>query len=193
VTTWVALLRGVNVGGRRKVPMADLRDACTALGFENVSTYIQSGNVSFEHASPSGAAERHDLARTISQCVATTFGHSDVPVVMRTREEMAAIVQASPYAPCPDGKTAVGNSPDPKQLAVAFLHDEPVSAKRDSLDPSTHLPDTFAWAPSGTDIYLHCPSSFASTKLTTTWFEKALGVGATIRNWKTTTYLARLQ
>src|ERR1700744_2741722 len=106
----LALLRGINVGGRNKVPMADLREVVTALGHTGVSTYIQTGNVLFDTAGPDTAK----LAAELEAAIEERFGIW-ASVVVLTRDELAEVLAGNPY---PD-------EPDPKLVHVAFLNTEP--------------------------------------------------------------------
>jgi uncharacterized protein (DUF1697 family) len=176
VFTYVALLRGINVSGQKKVPMAVLRDVFAGLGHTDVVTYIQSGNVVFD-------AEREDLdtlRREIEAAIVDEFGF-DVPVVIRTSTQLASIIAASPYTQ---------SGADSARLAVAFLNDVPVAGRAAMVDASGSPPDELALVRG--EVYLHCPTGFGRTKLTNTFLEKRLGVTATTRNWKTVTKLAAL-
>lgn len=174
--TYVALLRGINVRGQKKVPMAVLRDVFARLGHTDVVTYIQSGNVVFDADSDDVAL----LSRTVEQAITAEFS-IDVPVIIRTPAEVAAIIESSPY-------TTTGA--DPGRLAVAFLAEPPAMDRADGIDANSLLPDEFALA--DREVYLHCPSGFGRTKLTNAYLEKQLGVAATTRNWRTVTNLAAL-
>jgi len=178
VTTYVALLRGVNVGGRRRVAMADLRAALDDLGFTNVRTYLQSGNALFcaESAEPSRLADR----------VVDALEHKTgerVDVLVLTAEEIADAARRNPLA------SVTGKGIDPRHIHVVFLFDEPSRAQLASLDPpATHGEQV---VPVGRTVYLHLPNGAGRTRLTTTYFERALGTRATARNWNTVTVLAR--
>jgi len=174
--TYIALLRGINVGGHRSVPMAALREVHARLGHTDVVTYIQSGNVVFDAGS-------HDVAllsRTIEQAITAEFG-IDVPVIIRTPAEVSAIIESSPYAT---------TGADPARLAVAFLAEPPAMDQAGGIDATALLPDEFALA--DREVYLHCPTGFGRTKLTNAYLEKQLGIAATTRNWRTVTELAAL-
>ena len=173
-TITVALLRGINVGGNNKVPMRELAALFADLGATRVKTYIQSGNVVFK-APPSNG---HPLAPLLSAAIAERFG-CRVPVVLRTAEEMHAILQSNPFA-----------SEDPKHLHAMFLSEEPVPAAVAALDPHRSSPDRFVVR--GREIFLFCPNGLGQTKLTNDWFDRRLGVVSTARNWRTMTTLSRL-
>ncbi|HVB09541.1 MAG TPA: DUF1697 domain-containing protein [Bacillota bacterium] len=160
-TTYVALLRGVNVGGR-VLRMEELRSVCASLGLAEARTYIQSGNVVFRGE----AADGTRLAKALA-----------VPVLLRTTEEMAAVVAANPFP---------GQGADPKRLHVTFLAAEP-TREAPAADSG---PDEFILA--GREVYLHCPGGYGETKLHNAFFERRLGVTATTRNWATVQKLAEM-
>jgi uncharacterized protein (DUF1697 family) len=174
--TFVALLRGVNVGGKNKIPMAGLKSSFSALGLEDVVTYIQSGNVVFR--SPTRAAR--DLAAGIEQRVAKDFGVG-VTVLLRTPSELEAIADGNPFL---SGKA------DPSKLHVVFLSGRPAAGAVAKLDPERSPPDEFSVR--GREIYLHLPNGAGRSKLTVDYFERRLGVRGTARNWKTLTKLVEL-
>lgn len=164
MVVYVALLRGINVGGSRKLRMADLREVFGAAGGHEVQTYIQSGNVVFRHRVASRDRLQADLADAIE--VATGL---DVPVVLRTRDELATVVTANPY-----------EGVEPTRLHVAFLASDPAPGSIDRLELERFLPEECV--PAGRDLYVHLPAGMGRAKLPT-----ALGaVGTvTIRNWRT--------
>jgi uncharacterized protein (DUF1697 family) len=162
----VALLRGINVGGHRKVPMADLRAACTATGLSQLTTYIQSGNVMFED----GPADESECAELIADTIESTFGFR-VPVVVRTAEQMRTSLAAHPFAP-PDG--------DEKMLHILFCDREPAPDRVATLDPDRSPDDQ--WTVVGREIHVRYGKGSATSKLTVDWFEKGLDVATTGRN-----------
>lgn len=173
MTAWVALLRGVNVGGGNRLPMADFRASVESLGYTAVATYIQSGNVVFlsteQEATIVGRlrdvlVDRHGLA---------------VPVVVRPGSELVGVIERHPF-------TDLGI--DPKLLQVAFLDRAPDRA--DDLDPERWLPDR--WALDGRELYLAYPGGSARSKMTIEQFERPWGVTATARNLNTLNRLAEL-
>ena len=165
---YVALLRGVNVGGKNRLPMADLRDIFTAAGCAAVQTYIQSGNVVFESA--------QDLAERVSDIVTSAirrkFGY-ETAVVMRSSEELRRVVASNPF----------DISGDPRFLQVAFLEDTPGSEAVSRLDPQRSPPDAFAVR--GRNVYLHYPNGVARSKLTNEYLAAKLQTASTMRNWRT--------
>jgi uncharacterized protein (DUF1697 family) len=161
---WVALLRGINVGGRNKVPMAELRRLFEECGCTEVSSYIQSGNVLFTADEPDRAV--------LEAAVAENFGVTS-PIVLRSSEQLARIVAAHPFGA------------DTSHTHVAFL-----GATPGAFDPPNVAPDRFELV--GSDVYLQYPNGVHGSKLTGALLERRLGVTATIRNWRTVTRLAEL-
>jgi uncharacterized protein (DUF1697 family) len=170
---YAALLRGINLGSRNKIAMADLRDLFERLGAEDVSTYVQSGNVVFASSVPQAG-----LARAIEQRIAADLG-LEIAVLLRTRAQLAKLLRANPFAG--EGDSA---------LHVTFLAETPARARVRALDPARSEPDEFRVA--GREVYLYCPKGYGVSKLSNAWFEKQLGVAATTRNWRTVTKLAEL-
>src|SRR5215210_6222258 len=173
--TYVALLRGINLGSRNKVAMADLRELFAAVGAEDVTTYVQSGNVVCK--SRDGAAE---LAAAVEKEIGRRLG-LDVTVLVRTKAEVAKVLRGNPFLKAGE---------EPATLHVTFLAEMPPRARVGKLDPERGGGDRFRVV--GRDVYLHCPNGYGRSKLTNAYFEKELGVGATTRNWKTVTKLAEL-
>ena len=175
MATYVALLRGINVGGARKISMRDLASLLAELGLEDVVTYIQSGNVVFR--APSGGPA---LAARIEEAIEAATGH-DVSVLLRTPTELTRLVTANPYL----SGDAAGS-----KLHVVFLDRKPANAAAAKLDPDRSPPDELSLH--GTEIYLRFPNGSGKTKLTLDYFERTLGVRATARNWNTVLKLLEL-
>jgi uncharacterized protein (DUF1697 family) len=176
VKRYVALLRGINLGGKNKLPMKDLVMMFSAAGCDDVKTYIQSGNVAFK-AAPSIAA------KVPSAIAAAILSHSGcrVPVVTRSAEEIRDVVRGNPFL-------TAGRRPD--ILHVAFLADKPRAAAVATLDAARSPPDELDVR--GREIYLCLPNGVARSKLTNAYFDKALGTTSTMRNWRTTLMLLEL-
>jgi uncharacterized protein (DUF1697 family) len=174
VTTFIALLRGINLG-KRQVSMTALRKVHETLGHRDVVTYIQSGNVVFDATGTSTA-----LATTIEAALRERFGF-DIPVVLRTTTQMAKAIDASPYA------TDATDATDPKFVHIAFLRDKPVG--RIALDPADFAPDEFAVI--GREVHFHLPNGMARSKLPGA-VVKTLGGINTIRNLNTCRKLLEL-
>jgi uncharacterized protein (DUF1697 family) len=176
VPTYVALLRSVNVAGHGRLAMAELRESFVTLGYTDVATYIQTGNVLFAANSKSESA----LVTAIERQLELDFGSSPA-VLLRTTTEFTRIATASPYP---------AKGADPSRHHVTFLAAPP---------DTTHLA-AFDAPPSGRDelvidgreIYVHTPDGYANTKLTGALLERRLGVVSTTRNWNTVTKLCQL-
>jgi uncharacterized protein (DUF1697 family) len=172
----VALLRGINVGGKNMLPMARLAGIFERAGCREVSTYIQSGNVLFR---ASGALARK-LPTVISGRIEKEFGFK-VPVVLRTAEELARAAAENPFL-----RAAV----DPKSLHVLFLVDLPDPRDVAALDPGRSPPDEFAVI--DREVFLKCPNGVARTRLTNDYFDRALRTVSTGRNLQTVRKLLEL-
>jgi uncharacterized protein (DUF1697 family) len=165
----VALLRGINVGGKNTLPMCDLAAMFVEGGCTDVRTYIQSGNVVF--AATPGVVER--LADDISRRIAKSFGYR-VPVVVRTADELRQVVRGNPF---------LKSDADARSLHVAFLADLPDPGRIAALDPKRSPGDSFSMR--GREIYLCLPNGVAGTKLSNAYFDSALATTSTLRNWRT--------
>lgn len=173
----IALLRGINVGGHNTFPMARQRALMAELGFEDVTVHLQTGNIVF--ADP-GTPPEH-TARTLEDAFAADLGFS-VPVMVRTRDELAAAVDATPYPAA---------AAEPRTLHVIFLSDVPTDTSAlDALDPAAYAPEEFRLI--GREIHLFCPNGIGRSKLATKIGNLRLGVTATARNWNTVTKLLAL-
>jgi len=163
---FIALLRGVNVGGNT-LSMEQLRAVCAELGAENARTYVQSGNLVF--AAP-GSASRWATALERKLAGESRLA---VSVIVRTAAKMAKVVAGNPFVK--------EKGIDPAKLHVTFLQQAPVKAALKKLDSLSAGADRLKLA--GKEIYLHCPNGYGRTKLSNNALEKALGVRATTRNW----------
>ncbi len=165
----IALLRGINVGGKNRLPMKELAAMFINAGCEDVRTYIQSGNVVFRR----DQALEGDIAKIISASILDAFGHQ-VSVITRTAEEFHRVVDANPF---------VDAGPAPDKLHVVFLADPPETSQIDGLDPNRSPGDDYFVA--RREVYLHCPNGFARTKLSNSYFDSRLSTTSTTRNWRT--------
>ncbi|CAG0978557.1 hypothetical protein PHYC_01638 [Phycisphaerales bacterium] len=166
----IALIRGINVGGKHKLPMDLLRSLCEDLGLRDVRTLIQSGNVVFrcrDGAAP-GAASNLEAAIE-NRC---GFRPS---VVVRDHDELRRVLKASPF----EDHEAL----DPSRLLVMFLADDPQRGARKALAAFGPTPERIALR--GREAFLYFPNGIARSKLSMSAVEKALGVPATCRNWNT--------
>ncbi len=173
---YIALLRGVNVGGKNKLRMSDLAAMFAEAGCVEVRTYIQSGNVIFV----ASASVAKQIPAIISQRIDEQLGLR-VPVVLRASEELLRIVENNPF---------LRSGADAATLHVAFLADEPASSRIRSLDPDRSPGDSFSVC--GRHIYLCCPNGVARSKLTNAYFDSALATTSTARNWRTVMTLAEM-
>jgi len=174
--TYVALLRGINVGGKNKLPMQDLVEMFVEAGCDNVRSFIQSGNVIFS-AAP-GAPER--LPSLISTRISERFGYK-IPLILRTAEQVGDVISNNPFL-----NAGVAE----EQLHVLFLAHLPASRRIQDLDPDRSPPDAFKVR--GQEIYLRLPDGAARTKLTNQYFDSKLRTTSTGRNWRTVTKLFEL-
>ena len=169
----MALLRAVNLGGRNKVPMAELRARLADAGFGEVRTYIASGNVLFTAAERDAAA----VARRVERTVADAFDVTTT-AVMRTFAEVRALAEAHPFGD------------DTSRTYVTFLAEEPDAAAVAGLEELDLGRERLHLA--GRDAILHLPDGVGGAQLTAATLEQRLGVAATNRNWRTVAKLAEL-
>ena len=169
-STFVALLRGINLGGHKIVKMDPLRKMFEELGFEDVKTYIQSGNVVFK--APAQTPEK--LAKGIEEKIFRQFGFP-VPVIVKTAGEIGEVICNNPLLK--------EKGIDLSKLHVTFLSCPPDKGALKTMDAVPAAPDQFRC--SGRVVYLHCPNGYHASKLTNNVLEKLLKVGTTTRNWKT--------
>lgn len=177
---YVALLRGINVGGRRKILMADLKALLEELGLINPETYIQSGNVVFESKRK---IKQKSLETKIQKAILDKYGF-EVPILIRTGEEWKNTWENNPYLK--DAKEEI----DIKRLHLTFLSDLPSSEAIEKIKEYDYPPDTYERLEK--DVYICCESSYRDIKYTNTFFEKKLKVSATTRNWKTVSKLMEM-
>ena len=169
----VALLRGINVGGKNKLAMKSLEKMFIEAGCSEVWTYIQTGNVVFT----ANEAVSRGVSALISSAILGNFGLR-VPVVTRTGSELRVIVRDNPF---------VRTAGDTGTLHVAFLAALPGVAKVVDLDPKRSTPDEFVVR--GREIYLRCPNGIGRTRLTNEYFDSKLGTISTMRKWRTVLHL----
>jgi uncharacterized protein (DUF1697 family) len=172
----VALLRGINVGGKNMLPMKELAAMFAKAGCADVTTYIQSGNVVFcaEDKMVEG------LGAGIAKQVEARFGIR-VPVVLRAAAEIDAVLRANPFL-------KAGASEE--TLHVCFLADRPGKDLVAGLDAGRSTPDAFAVV--GREIYMQLVNGMARTKLTNAYFDSKLKTVSTMRNWRTVLKLAEM-
>ena len=174
MAAYIAMLRGVNVSGHNTIKMDVLRGLCQGLGFRNVETYVQSGNIVFQTATENPAA----LSKRIGETILESFGF-DTAVIIRRSEEMRNVIAKNPFLK--------EKSIDSSKLHVTFLSETAQKGSMKELETLATGLDRFY--PASYEIYLYCPSGYGRTKLSNNAIEKALSVKATTRNWKTTNTL----
>lgn len=172
----ILLLRGINVGGKRSLPMKDLRALLESLGCTQVQTYIQSGNAVFE----ASAAVAAKLPTALRAAIQKKFGF-DVPLVFRSAAQLKAAIKAYPFGRPTD---------DPKTWNLGFLESKPGAAAVASMAPT--LAPGEAYKVIGQEIHLYYPKGLAKTKLTNAYIDSRLKTVCTVRNWNTVLALAEM-
>jgi uncharacterized protein (DUF1697 family) len=176
MVTFIALLRGINVSGRNKIPMADLRSLCAELGWEEVQSYIQSGNLLFK------AGDTADMLESaLEQAIEQQFGLS-IPVIVRPAADWPAYVSDNPYPGAserePNRVMLALSKSVPKPDAVARLADCTVNGERVTQ--------------AGDALWLHYPEGSGRTKLSPAVLDRLVGSPVTMRNWRTVLKLNEL-
>jgi uncharacterized protein (DUF1697 family) len=171
MTVFVALLRGVNVGSGRKLPMAELRTAAEGCGFSDVRTYVQSGNLVFRTGGSAAAA-----ARDLRAAVAGALPHLDPAVAIRTPKQLQAVVDRCPFA-------------DTAKVHVTFLV-EGAKARPLPTDLDRFAPEEAAAV--GREVYLFLPDGMGRSKLAVALTRGGAGADGTTRNWRTVTTLLEM-
>ncbi|MBU3821090.1 DUF1697 domain-containing protein [Flavobacteriaceae bacterium XHP0103] len=165
--TYIALLRGINVSGQKKVPMAELRDLLTKAGFQKVQTYIQSGNVIFQ----SDRDNKTELESIIQKTIEKHFGF-EVPILVKTASEIENILNSCPF------------SKEKKEAAYfTLLHAVPDEALIESTSQETYQNEAFVIE--NDCVYFYSETGYGKAKCNNNFFERKLKVTATTRNYKT--------
>jgi uncharacterized protein (DUF1697 family) len=178
----VALLRGINVGGRNRVPMTELREVVTSLGHTGVTTYIQSGNVLFS----AGDVDTGKLAAALEAAIADRFGISCAVVVL-TRDELAQVLDGNPHA----------DEPNPKLVHVVFLNAELPADVLDRVAAAQRAAQAKGARDTATAVgralFVHTPDGYGKSELGQALL-RIVGpaLGGTARNWATATKLLTL-
>lgn len=171
------MLRGINVGAHKRIRMDQLRQSFEALGFEQVKTYIQSGNVVFK----AGRLSEPTLTRRVEERILGDFGF-DVSVVVRTSDELSKTVANNPLLK--------ERGVDPEKLHVMFLSDSPAPASLKKLTDLTAAPDRSRCL--GKEIFLYLPNGVSESSLMKSPLDRVLAVVTTTRNWKTVNTLHQM-
>ncbi|MBT2491579.1 DUF1697 domain-containing protein [Streptomyces sp. ISL-96] len=181
-TTYAALLRGINVSGHKKVPMAQLRALLTELGHRDVRTYLQSGNAVFTTDVDASAAAEDALAAALERAIETHFGFS-VDCLVRSGAYLKAVADACPF---PAAELQA------RQLHVTYFSGPVAPDRFASIDPAAYLPEEFRLG--DRVLYLYAPDGLGRSKLAEVLARPALlkGVTGTTRNWNTVTKLVEM-
>lgn len=174
--TYVALLRGINLGSRNRVAMADLRALLEGLGYDDVRTHLQSGNAVFSTGTRSATAVRTAVEKAIDDELGMA-----VPVVVRTAAQVAKVVAADPLG---------DRASDHARYLVVFLDKALPASAVAHVDPQSYAPEEYALV--GTELYLWLPAGSHDSRLARALSDKALGGVGTARNWRTVLRLAEL-
>ncbi|HEC20629.1 MAG TPA: DUF1697 domain-containing protein [Gammaproteobacteria bacterium] len=166
---YISVLRGINVSGQKKIKMADLKSLYQSLGFQNVATYIQSGNVIFS----ADSEDRTKLKTRIEKAIEEKYGFH-VPTEIRSHHEISDIINNNPLGPVDPQK-------DGTKVLVTFLSSPPAQDRVSDLQQYVTEPEQLFVM--GKEAYLYCPNGYGKSRLSNTFLEKKLGVGATTRNW----------
>jgi uncharacterized protein (DUF1697 family) len=172
VAQHIVFLRGINIGSRNRIAMPALRDALTDAGFDDVRTYLQSGNIVL-----AGSAKADEVARKTRRVIANEFG-LDIAVVTRTRAQLAKVVERNPL-----GKVAK----DPKRYQVSFLAAKATADVIRRVEAAAVAPEQVVAI--GREIYAWHPKTIARSRLWALLAGQELGTTATARNWTTVTSL----
>ena len=164
------MLRGINVSGQKKVKMDDLRSIYESLGFHNVITYIQSGNVIFECQN----TDKTELKEKIEKSIEEKF-EFQVPVEIRTERELENILNNSPFGP-------IDLANEGTKYLVTFLSAIPSKSKVSEIQQFVAAPEKLII--NSQEVYLYCPHGYGKSKLSNNFLENKLGIEATTRNWK---------
>ncbi|EMJ94723.1 MULTISPECIES: DUF1697 domain-containing protein [Leptospira] len=172
--TYIALLRGINVSGQKKILMKDLSSIFESLGFMNVKTYIQSGNVLFQDKSKNVK----ELIALIEKKIREVFGF-EVIVFIRSKEEFKAIIQSNPFS-----------KKDSNRIYVSFLNESKKNPDLTEIETVKIKGEELVIQ--NKEIYFFSPKGYGVSKLSNNFLEKKLNVSATTRNWKTVITLSEL-
>lgn len=175
-TRYVALLRGINVGGNNMIPMPELRSLCSEIGWTDVATYINSGNVIF-----SSTAKSANLENAIERSITDRFGHT-ISVIVRSAAQWPAYIEGNPFAKATAAEPkavmlALSKSP-PKADALTFLRERAVNGEK--LERV------------GDAIWIHYARGVAKSKLAPALFDRFVGSPVTTRNWRSVVTLGEM-
>jgi uncharacterized protein (DUF1697 family) len=177
MVTYISILRGINVSGQKLIKMEALRKTYENLGFNNVTTYVQSGNVIF-----TGEDYNHEeLAQKISRQIENEFGF-EVPVIVFSIDKLKKVIDGNPFR--------IDSNKDHSFLHVTFLSSKPKSCDTKTITEKKQYGEEIAYFDN--IVYLYCPDGYGKTRLNNNFLEMKLKVSATTRNWKTTNELYKM-
>ena len=171
--SYIALLRGINVGGHNKIPMAGLREACAELDWTGVRTYIQSGNLVFEATGKPAALEQ-----ALEKKIAARFGFAPA-VIVRTAAQLKRLAQANPFEE--------ESAKEPHWVLVGLAKQALKSGAAEAIEAKGKAGERVAEA--GGALWFHYPAGVGTSKLTPALIDRAAGSPVTARNWRTLTTL----
>lgn len=175
--TYISILRGINVSGHKIIKMEALRTSYENMGFSNVKTYVQSGNVIFSYED----IEINKLEEQIFQQIKKDFGF-DVPIIVLSVEKLEEIIKGNPFLK--------DKSKEESFMHVTFLASKSETNNFDAIEEKKQDNEDIVF--SNYAVYLYCPNGYGNTKLNNNFIETKLKVRATTRNWKTTNELFQI-
>lgn len=174
--TWIALLRGINVGGHNKIPMAELRQCCATIGCRAVQSYIQSGNLVF-----SADSAALDLETKLERLIAEHF-KLEIPVIVRSTAQWAGYLHDNPFP------AASGESPN--LVTLVLSKSAPLPGVADALQERARDGERVQLV--GEALWIHSPAGSARSRLTPSVLDRSSGSPVTARNWRTVQKIAQL-
>ena len=177
MNVFIAMLRGINVSGQKLIKMESLRKSMETIGFTDVVTYIQSGNIVFR----SKEKDSEMVANLIADTIKIEYGF-DVPAIVLTLTKLQEIVHNNPFP--------IEVVESPAAVYISYLFSEPEKVDMATIEINKQVDEQFLLI--GAAFYLYCPSGYGNTKISNTLLEKKLKVSATTRNWKTSLKLVEL-
>lgn len=171
MAVFLSILRGINVSGQKMIKMPDIKALYEELGFKNVSTYIQSGNVIFE------SKDDKNLSKKIEAEIKKKYGF-EVPVLILKKEELQNIISGNPFLK--------EKNIDEERMYVTYLAEQPATENLEKIKTIDFSPERFIIKEKAVYLYVPKPATYGNTKLNNNFFENKLKVKATTRNWKTT-------
>lgn len=175
-STYIVLLRGINVGGHRKIPMATLRSLCARIGYKDVRTYIQSGNILLTTNS-----DAEEVERKVEQAVEEQFGFS-VPAIARETRAWQGYLKSNPFS-----KASLS---EPSRVMLVLAKATPKSDALKNL--RSRAANNERLAQTGDALWIHCPEGAATSKISATLLDRFVGATVTVRNWRTVQKLGQI-